>query len=138
MPFDWNQYLTLAKNLSTAAVTDEASLRSAVSRSYYAAFKLAMERAERNGYRSKFDETGGSHDQLWALYGRNDKNADCVRLGLLGPRMKRRRVIADYKSEYPKLTDDVLIAIENAEECVALIAKLPENIPEDKPRSWSV
>ena len=57
MPFDWNEFLTLAKALSRA-VSDEASLRSAVSRSYYSAFKLAMERAELNGYRDKFDETG--------------------------------------------------------------------------------
>jgi hypothetical protein len=110
MPFDWNQYLTLAKALSKA-VTDEASMRSAVSRSYYSAFKLALGRAELNGYRDKFDETGGSHRLVWELYGRNATNADCRRLATLGPRMKRRRVKADYESEYPKLTDDVRFAI---------------------------
>jgi hypothetical protein len=72
MPFDWNQYLTLAKTLSQA-VTDEASLRSAVSRSYYSAFKLALERAELNGYRDKFDETGSSHQLLWICTGATQK-----------------------------------------------------------------
>jgi hypothetical protein len=136
MPFDWNRYLTLAKTLSQA-VTDEASLRSAVSRSYYSAFKLALERAELNGYRDKFDETGSSHQLLWNLYGRNAKNDACRRLAMLGPRMKRRRVKADYKPEYPKLTDDVLFAIQDADDCVALLGGLPEGVPEDIPRSWS-
>jgi len=137
MRFDWNQYLVLAKTLSKAAA-DEASLRSAVSRSYYSAFKLACERAELSGYREKFDETGGSHQLLWTLFGRNVKSEDCKRIALLGPRMKRRRVKADYQPEYPKLTDDVRIAIEDAEECLSLLARLPKGIPEDIPRSWSV
>src|SRR5665213_437930 len=117
MPFDWNQYLTLAKTLS-GTVTDEASMRSAVSRSYYSAFSLARERAELNGYRDKSDQMGSSHKHLWDLYGRNT-NADCKRLAFLGPRMKGRRVKADYKAEYPRLTDDVRFAIQDAEECIA-------------------
>lgn len=143
MPFNWSQYLTLAKTLSKA-VSDEASLRSAVSRSYYAAFKLASERAERNGYREKFDETGGSHQLVWDLYGRNAKSTDCVRLALLGPRMKRRRVKADYRAEYPKLTDEVRFAIEDADECVTLLARLQKVClktlrargPFESPRPW--
>ncbi len=137
MPFDWNEFLTLAKALSRA-VSDEASLRSAVSRSYYSAFKLAMERAELNGYRDKFDETGSSHQLLWDLYSRNSRNDECRRLGLLGPRMKRRRVKADYRPEYPKLADEVRFAIEDAEKCVELLARLPEGVPEDIPRTWRV
>ena len=137
MPFEWDQYLALAKLLSQA-VSDEASLRSAVSRSYYSAFNLAFKRAELNGYRPRFDETGSSHQLLWDLYGRNQKNEDCRRLSLLGPRMKRRRVKADYRSHYPKLVDDVRIAIEEADECLALLRRLPSGIPENAPRSWSV
>jgi uncharacterized protein (UPF0332 family) len=137
MSFDWNKYLTLAKALSQA-VTDEASLRSAVSRSYYSVFNLALQRAGLNGYRDKSDETGGSHQLLWNLYGRNIKNTDCLRLAMLGPRMKRRRVKADYRSAYPKLPDEVRFAINDADECVALLARLPEGMPEDTPRSWSI
>ena len=71
------------------------------------------------------------------LYGRNAKNDDCRRLAMLGPRMKRRRVKADYESEYPKLTDEVRFAIQDADDCVALLGGLPEGVPEDVPRSWS-
>ena len=56
-PFDWNQFLTLARTLSENA--DEASLRSAVSRAYYCAFNTAMARAEAAGYRAKGDARAG-------------------------------------------------------------------------------
>ena len=45
MNFDWNRYLELAKKLS-AATEDDASLRSAVSRSYYCIFNLADAQGE--------------------------------------------------------------------------------------------
>ena len=133
MSFDWTRYLDLARALS-AAVTDEASLRSAVSRSYYCAFNLAMMRAADNSYRSPND--GSSHDLLWELYGRNDDPA-CKKLALVGPRMKRRRVKADYKPDYRRLTEEVKDAIADAEECVALIAHLPKQLPADLPRTYS-
>jgi hypothetical protein len=135
MAFDWHSYLALAKTLA-AATTDEASLRSAVSRSYYSAFNLARLRAEANGYRNKFDATGSSHDLLWELYSRNT-HAGCVRLSVLGPRMKRRRVKADYRPYFHKLPEELKDAIEDADECVALLSSLPEEFPIDQPRSWS-
>ena len=136
MEFDWHSYLALAKTLS-AATTDEASLRSAVSRSYYSAFNLATLRAEKNGYRNKFDATGSSHDLLWELYSRNSTHAGCKRLSALGPRMKRRRVKADYRPDFHKLLDEVKNAIEDADECVAILSSLPKEFPVDQPRSWS-
>jgi hypothetical protein len=51
--------------------------------------------------------------------------------------MKRRRVKADYRAEYPKLTDEVRFAIEDAGECATLLARLPEGIPENTARSWT-
>ena len=136
MPFDWTQYLILAKSLSQS-IPHEASLRSAISRSYYSAFNLALERAKLNGYRDKVDETGGSHQLLWDLYGRNIKSNECGQIAKLGPRMKRRRVLADYRSEYPRLAEEVRFAIQDADACIALLARLPARLPEDAPRSWS-
>jgi uncharacterized protein (UPF0332 family) len=133
MSFEWNKYLDLAKKLSLA-VTDEASLRSAVSRSYYCAFNIALGRAKANSYRSPDD--GSSHDLLWDLYGRND-DKKCKQLAVLGPRMKRRRVKADYRSTYEKLSDETLDAIADAEECIALIASLSNELPKDLPRHFS-
>jgi uncharacterized protein (UPF0332 family) len=135
MPFDWNQYLILAKSLAEAN-QDEARLRSAVSRAYYSAFKLALIRAEANGYRDRVDETGSSHKLLWDLYGRNRGSADCCELSLIGPRMKRRRVKADYNSEYARLAEDVRDAISDADKCVELLSRLPAEMPQDIAREY--
>jgi hypothetical protein len=133
MNFDWNNYLTLAKTLS-AAVNDEASLRSAVSRSYYCAFNLALSRAKANNYRPPDD--GSSHDLLWDLYGRNN-DTGCKRVALFGARMKRRRVKADYREHFDKLSAEVQDAIADAEECVAIISNLHKQLPQDIPRRFS-
>ena len=136
MAFDWRSYLTLAKTLA-AATNDEASWRSAVSRSYYSAFNLAMLRATANGYKNKSDETGNSHKLLWELYSRNTDNAECRRLSLLGPRMKRRRVKADYDSHVNRLPDELKDAIEDADECVIILSSLPREFPINISRTWS-
>ena len=46
-PFEWLQYLGLAQEL--AARSEEACLRTALSRAYYYVYNLALIRAERNG-----------------------------------------------------------------------------------------
>jgi uncharacterized protein (UPF0332 family) len=135
MAFDWHSYLALAKTLA-AATTDEASLRSAVSRSYYSAFNLAKMRAEANGYRNKFDAVGSSHDLLWELYSRNN-HAGCLRLSILGPRMKRRRVKADYRDHFNQLPEELKDAIEDADECVTILSSLPKEFPANVPRIFS-
>lgn len=135
MAFDWSNYLELAKNLSNAA--DEASLRTAVSRSYYCAYNLALARAKLNQYRPPPDNMGGIHEQLWELYGRNETDEDCKFIALWGPRMKRRRVKADYQLHYPAIQQEAKDAIEDAELCVAKLAALPQGLPKDVPRRWS-
>jgi hypothetical protein len=135
MTFDWNQYLVLAKTLA-ASTNDDASLRSAVSRSYYCAFNLAMSRAKANSYRTPDDGSGSSHDHLWELYGRSD-NANCTKLAAIGQRMKRRRVKADYRAHFDKLADEVKDAIADAEECVTIMSGLARELPVDVPRRYS-
>lgn len=133
MSFDWSKYLELAKKLA-AEKGDEASLRSAVSRAYYCVFNLAMMRAKSNDFRPKDD--AGSHDQLWTLYGRNT-DVQCPKISNIGARLKRRRVKADYYSNINKLQDEVADALSDADECIAMIAALPKELPLDVPRSWS-
>src|ERR1035441_1392228 len=129
MSFQWNDYLDLAKKLAAAA-GDHASLRSAVSRAYYCAFNIALSRAKANEYRTPQDGSGGSHDLLWELYGRND-NRTCAQLAVLGQRMKRRRVKADYRLTFDKLEDEVQLAIIDAEDCLRLLSSLPTELPKD-------
>jgi hypothetical protein len=103
MPFDWNEYLALARRL--AAAGDEASKRSAISRAYYFVFNSAFSRAEATagGY------PGGEsyHKWCWDKY-QSTPDAACRKLGIDGARMKQRRVRADYKSaDIPRLDDEV-------------------------------
>jgi uncharacterized protein (UPF0332 family) len=134
MPFDWKEFLVLARALSKNP--DEASLRSAVSRAYYCAFNIAMARAEENGYRPKGDATGGMHDLLWQLYGRN-QDVICQEISLLGPRMKWRRVKADYKPIFSnRPSEEAQYAIDDADKCLNLLSRLVANLPDDVPRSW--
>ena len=133
MTFDWNNYLVLAKKLATDKA-DDAALRTAVSRSYYCIFNLAMTKAKGNQYTSKDDAS--SHDQLWSLYGRNT-DKDCEQISLIGARMKRRRVKADYRAFFDNLKDEVEDAIEDAEECLKLLDQMSKDLPKDLPRSWS-
>ena len=70
-----------------------------------------MLKAKANKYTPKDDAS--THDQLWTLYARNtDKN--CGRVSVIGQRMKRRRVKADYRDYFDKLKDEVDDAITDA------------------------
>ena len=131
MSFNWKDYLTLAKTLSES--TEDASLRTAISRAYYCVFNLSLYKAKSNEFRPKDD--AGSHDQLWGLYGRNNHRA-CGQLSALGGRMKRRRVLADYRLFYDDLAADAKETISDAEECITLLQSLPIDLPKDLPRTY--
>jgi hypothetical protein len=130
--FDWNEFLKLAIELSKR--TDEASLRTAISRAYYSAYNTAARRPAVVQYR--FSDDGSSHDQLWALYERNADD-NCKRLAMLGGRMKRKRVQADYRSLYPRVAEELIGVLEDAQECAAIMASLNPKYPEPVARSWS-
>jgi hypothetical protein len=135
MVFDWKEYLKFAKKLSEQQ--DEAAMRSAVSRAYYCAYNLALSRARANKYRSPEDT--GSHDALWELYKRNameHRLQSCDQLASIGARLKRKRVQADYRDNFARLPEAVKDAIEDAEQCVALLSALDPRFPQDIPRSF--
>lgn len=135
MPFDWNDYLRLAKKLIAAQDADDAALRSAVSRAYYCVFNLAMYRARLASYRPKDDAS--SHDQLWSLYQRNVESDACKEVYLFGSRLKRRRVNADYRTVYTSLRAEAEGAVEDAEACIKLLSELSQEFPKDVPRQYS-
>ena len=103
MPFDWNNYLSLAQRL--ALNVDEASMRSAISRAYYCALNSALARAISTVGPKPYDSP--THKWCWEQYKRTN-NPACRRLGNAGDRMKRLRVKADYiQAEIPRLNDEV-------------------------------
>ena len=91
--FDWARYLVLAQDLVVQRSDDEASLRCAGSRAYYAAFCMASTLVFPNG---RPDSTGiGSHALVWKTY---KKAAEQItrKLAEDGFRLKRWRVTCDY------------------------------------------
>ena len=107
--FDWREYFELATRLS--ANKDEASLRSAVSRAYYYVYHLALSRAESNDY--KPPRESGSHIDMWRVYSGNPVPA-CLKLGMIGQRMLKRRLDADYRQTFPRLEDAVQDVLDDA------------------------
>ncbi|MCC3444670.1 MAG: hypothetical protein JGK01_23865 [Microcoleus sp. PH2017_03_ELD_O_A] len=104
MSFDWLQYLNLAKELAgqaTIPAEQEARLRDAISRSYYAAFILA-----RNYLR---DKQGHSRCQLIA-----------DNLAVL----RRYRNQADYDDNFPLLSAIASIAIKRSQEIISNLSSL--------------
>lgn len=125
MPFDWNDYLTLAEELASRA--DEASKRSAISRAYYCVFNLAFARAESTaGTRSAGE---AFHKWCWTKY-QNTPDACCRQLGTDGERMHRRRVKADYEAvQIPRLDDEVRRILQDAHRFQADLAALDRRYP---------
>ncbi len=94
MLFNWEQYLSLAQELRQRTESDQAAMRSAVSRAYYAAFNKAADRMEAEG--EPRPTSGDSHRIVWEYY---KKRPDRFRrqIGEDGQRLKRQRIEADYR-----------------------------------------
>ena len=133
MPFDWSEYLSLADELSKR--TDEGSLRSAISRAYYYVYHIALRRAEPNGFQPLPGE--GIHAQLWRCF-RASPEATCSKLGVIGERLKDRRVKADYDPNYLRITEDVQDVLTDARDFDRRLKALPSRFPNpSSARRWT-
>jgi len=110
MVFDWTQYLVLAEELAMHS-NDEASLRSAVSRAYYAAFCTARNRLLQEG--EEIPTTGEAHATVWTKY-RKSVQKHRKDIGTTGDRLRRSRNKADYDDEFPDISEKVEQALVNA------------------------
>jgi uncharacterized protein (UPF0332 family) len=123
-PFDWVQYLNLAKEL--AAREEESCLRSSISRAYYCVFNLASNRAAQNGF--VFAPGESTHAQLWRLYNRNP-DPECMKLGQIALRLKEKREKADYKPAYPRIQDEVPQVLAAAEDFAKILGNIAQRLP---------
>jgi uncharacterized protein (UPF0332 family) len=108
--FDWADYLTLAQELATRS-SDEAALRSAISRAYYAAFCEARNTLRQDGVNT---DNLRSHWSLWAKY-RDDPDPIRQIIGEDGNRVRGYRTQADYLDEFPDLSvaaQDTIFVVE--------------------------
>jgi uncharacterized protein (UPF0332 family) len=120
MPFDWALYLTVARTLG-AQVTDEAALRSAISRAYYAAFGVASVRMKADG--RNVPNTGDAHKVLWDYFeSANDKFRR--KIGQDGKRLRWRRRQADYDASAKLSNNEVTDSLRTAEAIIRFIGQL--------------
>ena len=112
--FDWANYLTFAEEL--AKRSDEAALRSAISRAYYSAYCKARNRLGESGIAVRTN----SHKWLWDYF-RRSGNGEIRRLGLNGDRLRMARNRADYDNVYQDLISSVPTALLRAKQIVQRI-----------------
>lgn len=111
--FDWKDFLDLAERLSNET-DEEAALRSAISRAYYAAYHAAATFVRRSGLLP----TGHSHARVWETLA-SLPNADVRDIGERGVALKRLRTNADYRATFPG--DLKLLAVYSVTEARLLV-----------------
>lgn len=123
--FDWTAYLELAQELAhqgTQSPNDEAKLRSAVSRAYYAAYCTA-----RNRLRDK--DTGqvprgtDAHSFVWDCFSASPDDRR-KRIGESGQRLRRDRNSADYDDVVTKLPLVLAKALIESRQILDLLSQL--------------
>lgn len=111
--FPCDGYLKLAKKL--ASIKDEASLRSVVSRAYYASFHKAKMFVQNSGVKFSGGGRWKIHQEILEfLAGHNDANVNL--LGTELDRLKNNRNRCDYANSVKNLESVALNAIIGAEE----------------------
>lgn len=116
MSFDWSDYLSLAQRL--AQESDEAALRCATSRAYYAAYNTARRYKDAHLGTYSPDMEEGSHQAVWNFFRRRpDMNARFQDIWVWSARLKTARVKADYK-------DNAAISQQSAKDTCQMAAKL--------------
>jgi uncharacterized protein (UPF0332 family) len=93
MDFEWENYLQLAKDLDKHS--DEASKRSAISRSYYAAFCVARNWLRKNNPDFTIPSTVSAHKVVWEVFQNSDDDLK-KEIGNYGIALRRTRRKADY------------------------------------------
>ena len=112
MSFNWDQYLDLASELAgkppKTPSTEEARLRSAISRAYYAAFCRA--RNELRDQRGVVNVEKMTHKQLWKRFETADTKDQQIASD--GDRLRRDRNAADYDDVIENLSSVANSALE--------------------------
>lgn len=118
--FEWLNFLDLAQMLSQSQ-DDEAALRSAISRAYYAAYHhwLGYAQTRRtNAFKHKKDDPA-SHQSLISWFKQRPDEKDVI-IGDALDEIKRTRVLADYNAAARVHPAFVLRTIENVQTCIRL------------------
>ena len=129
MKFDWSEYFNLAKEL--AETSEEAELRSAVSRAYYSAFCLARNylrdipqdpRLSRN---QTYDINAHQYVAEKFIYNQS-KSQTMIEIGKDLNRLRKMRNKADYDYTMFNLKREARTALMLAQNIISVLSKLTE------------
>ncbi|UQA57776.1 hypothetical protein [Polyangium aurulentum] len=115
--FDWTLYLKLAERLYASAA-DEADLRSAVSRAYYAAFNEARQYVRREFPEVFIDKDAAAHGKVWDTLASKGRSREEVETGRRGNMLRRDRNKADYDGTVPVKHNQVRLVIRQANDII--------------------
>ena len=126
MPFDWNDYYSLAVDLR--ASPNEDCLRSAISRVYYSVYCQA-----RNYLIAQcglvIRDNNSVHSVVWNFY--KTRGGTFSAIGLTGRKLHSNRVDADYKDELERLDDLVEESFQFADKVLSYLAQLQHHSSSD-------
>src|SRR5437016_3862492 len=114
--FDWSQYLILAEDLGGRS--DEAALRSAISRAYYAAYNMVRSFCGTSGI--PIIDTGNLHKDLWDAFLRRGGRT-FAKVHDKGQRLRRKRTKADYDSEVSGLSSVTADSLRDADAILSFL-----------------
>ena len=123
MSFDWRAYLALAETLvsSDLEADREACLRSAISRSYYAAFASARQQSrERHG--GVIRQSAAEHGEVATFYAKRGEAGGVIAAHLTRLRFLRNR--ADYDDDLEGAEAAAAEAIARAKSVLNLLGAL--------------
>jgi uncharacterized protein (UPF0332 family) len=123
MSFEWSDFLAVADALAIADwdVNREASLRTAISRAYYAAFGVARRRAR--SIRLATRRSAAEHGEVAAFYAaRYGERGEQAAL-MLG-RLRKRRNAADYDDDLAEVENLCNLSVDDAHNLLTLLASL--------------
>lgn len=127
MSFDWANFMAQAQDLSLRT-SDEAALRSAISRAYYSVFNRARLRLQQNGVPIPPNKLIGSHQRQWKVY-REHADVRCQRLGIEGDRLRANRKRADYADSISNIQSEAKSSLMVALGIVGTLGALPTTLP---------
>ncbi|MEG4288229.1 HEPN domain-containing protein [Microcoleus sp. C2C3] len=129
MKFDWEEYFNLAKEL--AATTEEAKLRSAISRAYYSVFCLARNylRDIQQDPRLSRNKTYDINDHQYVaeeFIHNPSKSQTMIEIGKDLSRLRKMRNNADYEDTMFNLPTQATTALMLAQNIISALSKLPQ------------
>lgn len=125
MTFDWSQYLNLAKEFlgqPTPPANQEAKMRSAISRAYYAAFISARNYLQETEGHS-IPKTADAHKYVVQQL-KQSSDVDRQNIGRNLEKLRRDRNQADYNNSVPELFKISKIAVKRSQRVISQLSNL--------------